>query len=183
MNDTTLGIIAAAVPLIIIGFFALRRLPWIFAFFVALVAVGIGYLETTGTMKEFGHQVRASLPAGMLPEHKKAMEGAPAEGGGEMKAAPTGEGGEMKAAPPAETPPPASGSMAPETPAPATPAPEATPPASESMAPETPAPAAPAPETTPAPSTEPAPAAPETPAPETKPDNSMAPATPAPANP
>lgn len=168
MNDTTLGIITAAVPLLIIGFFALRRLPWIFAFFVALVAVGIGYLQTTGTMKEFGHQVRAALPAGMIPEHKKAEEAAPSEGG------------EMKAAPPAETPAPTPPAAETTTPAPET-AP-ATPPASESMSPETPAPATPAPET-PAPSSEPAPAAPETPAPQSNPDNSMAPATPAPANP
>jgi outer membrane biosynthesis protein TonB len=158
MNDTTLGIIAAAVPLIVIGFFALRRMPWIFAFFVALVAVGIGYLQTTDTMKEIGHKVRVMLPAGVIPEHKKAEEGAPAEGG-VMKASP----------PPAET-------------APAAATPPATPPAAES----TPPPAAPAPESTPPapPASEPAPAAtpPATPAPESTPDNSNTPpAAPAPA--
>lgn len=166
MNDTTLGIIAAAVPLIVIGFFALRRLPWIFAFFVALVAVGIGYLQTTGAMKEFGHQVRVALPAGMIPEHKKAEEAAPAEGGA------------MKA-----LPPPAAES----TPAPAAPAPESTPPDGGAMKalPQSTEPAAPAPEATPStPSTtEPAPAAPETaPAPESKPEESTTPpAAPAPA--
>ncbi|MFA5956896.1 hypothetical protein [Hyphomicrobium sp.] len=164
MNDTTLGIIAAAVPLIIIGFFALRRMPWIFTFFVALVAVGIGYLQTTGTIKEFGHKVRVSLPAGILPEHKKAEESAP-------------EGGAMKALPPpaapaapetAPTPPPAAETA--PTP-PATPAPEAAP-----AAETTPPPAAPAPEAAPAtpPAAEPAPAPSETPP--------AAPA-PAPANP
>ena len=40
MNDTTIDTITAAVPLVVIGFFALRRSPWIFAFFVAFVAVG-----------------------------------------------------------------------------------------------------------------------------------------------
>lgn len=135
MNDTTLGIISAAVPLVIIGFFALRRLPWIFAFFIALVAVGIGYLTTTETMKEFGHKVRTTLPAGIIPEHKRAEE-APAEGGA------------MKALPPATAPE----SSSTQTPAaaptpPATPAPEATPPsppAAEST--PAPAPAAPAPQ-------------------------------------
>lgn len=137
MNDTTLGIIAAAVPLIIIGFFALRRLPWIFAFFLALVAVGIGYLHTTGAIKDFGHKVRVTLPAGMLPEHKKAEESAPAEGGA-MKALP----------PPAESTPPDGGAMKalpqatePATPPATEPAPAATPPATQ---PETP-PATPAP--------------------------------------
>lgn len=158
MNDTTLGIIAAAIPLIIIGFFALRRMPWIFAFFIALIAVGIGYLETTGTMKEFGHTVRATLPAGMLPEHKKVEEAAPPEGGA-MKALP----------PPAETP------AAPET----APTP---PPAAE--APPTPPATPPAAESTP-PAAEPAPAEPATPAPESTPANPTQPAepTPAPANP
>jgi outer membrane biosynthesis protein TonB len=140
MNDTTLGIIAAAVPLVIIGFFALRRLPWIFAFFIALVAVGIGYLTTTPTMKEFGHEVRTTLPAGMIPEHKRAEEAAPPEGGA-MKALP----------PPAEQAPPAAES------APAKPAEEAQPaqpPAAEPPAPAQPAeqppqPQAPAPQTPP----------------------------------
>ncbi|MFT3732278.1 MAG: hypothetical protein QM780_12825 [Hyphomicrobium sp.] len=166
MNDTTLGIIAAAVPLVIIGFFALRRLPWIFAFFLALVAVGIGYLETTGTMREFGHKVRVALPAGILPEHKKAEESAPADGGA------------MKALPPAETPAPATPPAAESAPTPpATPAPEA--PATPPPAAETaPAPAAPAPEAAPAtpPPAEPAPAAPDS-------TTTPAPATPAPANP
>ncbi|WP_423416037.1 hypothetical protein RLW55_07655 [Hyphomicrobium sp. B1] len=161
MNDTTLGIIALAVPLIIIGFFALRRLPWVFAFFVALVAVGIGYLHTTGAIKDIGHQVRVALPAGMIPEHKKAEEAEPAEGGA------------MKALPPPAEPAP----TPPATPPAAEPAP--TPPAAEST------PATPAPEATPStPSTtEPAPAAPETaPAPESKPEESTTPpAAPAPA--
>lgn len=161
MNDTTLGIIATAVPLIVIGFFALRRLPWIFAFFVALVAVGIGYLHTTGAIKDIGHEVRVSLPAGLIPEHKKAEEAAPAEGGA-MKALPPPA--EPAPTPPA-TPPAAESSPTP----PATPAPEATPPspppAAESV-PTTP-PATPAPEATPStPSTtEQPPAAPAAPAP------------------
>ena len=70
INDTALGLIVAAVPLLIIGFLALRRLPAVFAFFVVLLAVGLGYLETTGAVRDFGHKVRATLPAGMLPAHK-----------------------------------------------------------------------------------------------------------------
>lgn len=120
MNDTTLGIIAAAVPLIVIGFFALRRMPWIFAFFVALVAVGIGYLDTTGAVKDFGHKVRVALPEGIIPEHKKAEEAAPAEGAAMKAAAPAAPKSAPAAAPPAaETAPPA---PAPEA-APASPAP------------------------------------------------------------
>jgi hypothetical protein len=120
MNDTTLGIIAAAVPLLVIGFFVLRRMPWILAFFVALVGVGIGYLHTTGATRDIGHQVRAALPAGILPAHEQASEEtAPAEG----------------AAMKAETPP-----AAPE-PAPAAPAPTPAPESAPTPAPETQAPA------------------------------------------
>jgi hypothetical protein len=78
-------------------------MPWILAFFVALVGVGIGYLHTTGATRDIGHQVRAALPAGILPEHKKAAE--------ESAPAPA-EAPAMKA----ETPPPAA------EPAPAAPA-------------------------------------------------------------
>ena len=138
MNDTTLGIITAAVPLVIIGFFALRRMPWIFAFFLALIAVGIGYLETTGAMRDFGHQVRVALPAGMIPEHKKADEGAPAEGGAMKAAAPA------EPAPPATPPPAPAPEAAPATPPPAAePAPTPAPAAPETQ-PQTP-PAAPTP--------------------------------------
>jgi hypothetical protein len=143
MNNSTLGIIATAVPLIVIGFLALRRLPWIFAFFVALVAVGIGYLDTTGTMKDVGHKVRAALPAGMLPEHKRAEESAPSEGGA-MKALPPStapEGSSTQTPAAAPTPPPAAES----TPPPAAPSPETntSPPSPTPPAAPTPAPANP----------------------------------------
>ena len=141
INDTTLGLVSAAVPLLIIGFLILRRLPWIFAFFVALLAVGLGYLETTGAVRDFGHNVRAALPEGVLAP--KAHEAEPASGPAmapaEEKPA---EGPAMApASPPAE--PPAAATPTPETP-------PATPPAAE--------PATPAPETPPAQETTPAPA-------------------------
>ena len=146
VNNTVLGLVAAAVPLLIIGFFILRRLPWIFAFFVALLAVGLGYLETTGAIRDFGHNVRTVLPEGILKH--RTHEAEPAAG---------------PAMAPAETPAdgPAMAPASPPAAEPATPAPEATPaPAQE--------PAAPAPEATPAPASpettppaEPAPAQPQ----------------------
>lgn len=146
VNNTVLGLVAAAVPLLIIGFFILRRLPWIFAFFVALLAVGLGYLETTGAIRDFGHNVRTVLPEGILKHRTHETE--PAAG---------------PAMAPAETPAdgPAMAPASPPAAEPATPAPEATPaPAQEPAAPApeaTPTPAAP--ETTPP--AEPAPAQPQ----------------------
>jgi hypothetical protein len=144
ISDTVLGIIAAAVPLLSIGFFALRRLPAVFAFFVVLVAVGLGYLQTTGAMSDFGHTVRASLPAGVLPAAETSGEASPT-------VTPAAE------APAAETP-----AMAPEEPAmaPAEPEPSTTPPAESTTEPShdgsssttTPAPSEPS-TTTPAPAT------------------------------
>ena len=143
VNDTTLGLISAAVPLLIIGFLILRRLPWIFAFFVALLAVGLGYLQTTGAVREFGHNVRTVLPEGVVG--RKSQEATPATTPEEKPA-------EAPAMAPAEpvTPAPEQPSSEPATP------PE-TPPAA---APETTTP--PAQESTPAPST-------TTPAPESTP--------------
>ena len=154
VNDTTLGLVSAAVPLLIIGFLILRRLPWIFAFFVALLAVGLGYLETTGAVRDFGHNVRTVLPEGVLAH--KAHEAEPASGPA-MAPAPAeekpAEGPAMApASPPAETP-----AATPETPPaaePATPAPE-TPPAQESTPAPAPTPPADTNQTEPAPSQSP----------------------------
>jgi outer membrane biosynthesis protein TonB len=136
INDTTLGLIVAAVPLLIIGFLALRRLPAVFAFFVVLLAVGLGYLQTTGAIRDFGKEVRATLPAGMLPDRREAKPAADTS----TTTTPT-EAPAMAPAEPAPAPTPPAAEPAPEP----TPAPE-TPPASTEPAPTTPAPApAPAP--------------------------------------
>lgn len=156
VNDTTLGLVSAAVPLLIIGFLILRRLPWIFAFFVALLAVGLGYLETTGAVRDFGHNVRAVLPEGVVARkaHEAEPASAPAPAPAEEKPA---EGPAMApASPPAEQPattpeaPPAT----PPAAEPATPAPE-TPPAQESTPAPAPTPPADTNQTEPAPSQSP----------------------------
>ena len=124
INDTALGLIVAAVPLLIIGFLALRRLPAVFAFFVVLLAVGLVYLETTGAVRDFGHKVRATLPAGMLPAHKSTPPSdastttAPAMAPAEPAPAPTPPAVEPE---PAPANPPPSNEPAPATPAPANP--------------------------------------------------------------
>ncbi|MFA7307754.1 MAG: hypothetical protein WC026_13895 [Hyphomicrobium sp.] len=147
VNNTVLGLVAAAVPLLIIGFFILRRLPWIFAFFVALLAVGLGYLETTGAIREFGHNVRAVLPEGIVKH--KVHEAEPAAGPAMAPAETPADGPAMApASPPAEEP----------AAEPATPTPEATPAPDQAPAQEPAAPA-PAPEATPP--AEPAPAQPQ----------------------
>jgi len=147
VNDTTLGLVSAAVPLLIIGFLILRRLPWIFAFFVALLAVGLGYLETTGAVRDFGHKVRVALPEGVVASHHATETPAtkPAEAPAMAPASPPAEAPAMApASPPAEsTTTPASPPA--DQPAMAPASPSETPPASPPTAPES----TPAPSTTP----------------------------------
>jgi hypothetical protein len=143
VNDTTLGLVSAAVPLLIIGFLILRRLPWIFAFFVALLAVGLGYLETTGAVRDFGHKVRIALPQGIVGQHHATETPAtekPAEGPAMTPASPPAESTTPPASPPADQPamapatPPATPPAAPES----TPAPSTTPPADNNQTQPTP---------------------------------------------
>ena len=158
VNDTTLGLVSAAVPLLIIGFLILRRLPWIFAFFVALLAVGLGYLETTGAVRDFGHKVRVTLPEGVVGPHRvtetpaaeKPAEApamapaapAPAESTTTAPASPPADQPATTPATPSETPP-ATPPATPET----TPAPSPTPPADNNQT--QPAPSQTPPATTP----------------------------------
>ncbi|AGK59243.1 hypothetical protein HYPDE_37858 [Hyphomicrobium denitrificans 1NES1] len=147
VNNTVLGLVAAAVPLLIIGFFILRRLPWIFAFFVALLAVGLGYLETTGAVRDFGHKVRTVLPEGVLKN--RAHEAEPAAGPAMAPASPPAEQPATTETPPANPPAAEPATPAPETP-PAqetTPAPAPTPPANTNQT--EPAPSQSPPATTP----------------------------------
>jgi hypothetical protein len=107
ISNTVLGLISLGVPLLIIGFLALRRLPWVFAFFLALLAAGLGYIHSTGAARDIGRKVRAELPAGMLPERNAE----PAAGNTAAPASPPPEAPAMAPAPttpaPATTPPPA----------------------------------------------------------------------------
>lgn len=66
ITDTILGIISAGLPLLVIGALVLRKMPAVLAFYVALLAVGIGYLATTGAMQDVGVKVRPHIPASLL---------------------------------------------------------------------------------------------------------------------
>ncbi len=123
-DDLILGLVSAAVPLLLIGFLALRRLPAVFAFFIAAVAVGLGYLTTTGAVQHIGKEVRHHLPAGILPTSAPAkVDVTPPDAGPAMKPmTPPSPAPEPVPAPtptpPAATPPAPAPSP---TPAPATP--------------------------------------------------------------
>jgi hypothetical protein len=125
--ETILGFIALAVPAILIGGIVLGRSKPILWMYLVAIAVGLGYLYTTGTVDDVG---------------KKAVEyvGTP------PTPAPT----------PAAAPEPAAAPAAEPAPAPAPEAPPAAAPEAAPAAPETPPAAAPAP-TEPAPAPAPAP--------------------------
>jgi hypothetical protein len=57
MTPTIAGVLALALPLLLLGLLFLRRNGLVFLFYVALSAVGIGYLVTTGAIDDIGTQV------------------------------------------------------------------------------------------------------------------------------
>ncbi len=57
MTPTIAGVLALALPLLLIGLIFLRRNGTLFLFYIVLSAVGIGYLVTTGAIDEIGTQV------------------------------------------------------------------------------------------------------------------------------
>lgn len=75
MTPTIAGVLALALPLLLLGLLFLRRNGAVFLFFVVLCAVGIGYLYTTGTVDEIGS--KALELAGQVTA-EKAAEPAPA---------------------------------------------------------------------------------------------------------
>jgi hypothetical protein len=133
--ETILGFIALAVPAVLIGGIVLGRSKPILWMYLVAIAIGLGYLYTTGTVDDVGK--KAVEYVGTPPTPAPTPAAAP-----EPAAAPAPE-----AAPAAPEAPPAA------EPAPA-PAPEA-PPAAAPAAPETPpaeaAPSDPAPAPAPAP--------------------------------
>lgn len=56
MTPTIAGVLALALPLLLLGLLILRRNGSVFLFYVALCAVGIGYLVTTGAADDIGTQ-------------------------------------------------------------------------------------------------------------------------------
>jgi hypothetical protein len=75
MTPTIAGALALALPLLLVALLFLRRNIFVLLFFVALSAVGIGYLSTTGALDDIGQQVLTQV------EHytaEKAAEPAPA---------------------------------------------------------------------------------------------------------
>ncbi len=132
MTPTIAGILALAIPALLIGLLFLRRNGLLLLFYVVLCAVGIGYLTTTGAVDEIGRkafEIEGRVPS--IAPAEKAAEPAPA--------------------PDPATPEPAPASAA-EPPAPTAPAEPAPVPAPEAVPSETaPAPAAPSPAPAPAP--------------------------------
>ncbi len=61
MTPMIAGILALALPLLLIGLLFLRRNRAVFLFYLVLCAVGIGYLVTTGAIDDIGTQVLAWL--------------------------------------------------------------------------------------------------------------------------
>ncbi len=57
MTPTIAGLLALGLTLLLIGFVFLRGRGAIFMFYLALCAVGLGYLTTTGAVDDIGAKV------------------------------------------------------------------------------------------------------------------------------
>jgi hypothetical protein len=76
MTPTIAGVLALALPLLLLGLLILRRNGAVFLFYVVLCAVGIGYLVTTGAADDIGTQVLDLI--GRATTEKAAEPAAPA---------------------------------------------------------------------------------------------------------
>lgn len=55
MSETIVGLAVLGLPLILAGYIVLRQSKHVLWFYLALLAVGLGYLVTTGTTADIGH--------------------------------------------------------------------------------------------------------------------------------
>jgi len=76
MTPTIAGVLALALPLLLLGLLILRRNGAVFLFYVVLCAVGIGYLVTTGAADDIGTQALDLL--NQATSEKAAEPAAPA---------------------------------------------------------------------------------------------------------
>jgi hypothetical protein len=147
MNELHVGLAVLGVPLLLIGLIFLRRYRLAALVYLLAVVIGLGYLVTTGAVKDVGAEALKYINGEQPASAPAATESTPA---------PTPESTTPPAAAPAQPTP---------APAPATPDTTTTPSTPESSTtPSTPDSST----TTPAPSNEPAPSAPSdgtTPAP------------------
>ena len=122
MNETVIGILAIAVPALLIGGILLGRYRPVFWMYFAALVIGIGYLYTTGTVDDVGKQAigyvgtppPAATPAA-APEPIAAPEPAPAA----APAPAPSPAPEAAPAPAPETPPAAEPAPSEAAPAPA----------------------------------------------------------------
>jgi hypothetical protein len=76
MTPTIAGVLALALPLLLLGLLILRRNGAVFLFYVVLCAVGIGYLVTTGAADDIGTQALDLI--GQATSEKAAEPATPA---------------------------------------------------------------------------------------------------------
>lgn len=76
MTPTIAGVLALALPLLLLGLLILRRNGAVFLFYAVLCAVGIGYLVTTGAVDDIGAQVLDLI--GQATSEKAAEPASPA---------------------------------------------------------------------------------------------------------
>lgn len=110
MMELLAGIVALVIPVIVVGFIVLGRTRPVFLGYLAAMAVGIGYLITTGAVSDIGQSALAYLSADSDPAPNMAPKAQPTQA-----TAPAGapEAAPAPAAAPATEPAPAVEAAAP----------------------------------------------------------------------
>lgn len=78
MTPTIAGVLALALPLLLLGLLFLRRNGAVFLFYVVLCAVGIGYLVTTGAADDIGTQALDLIGQATTEKAAEPIPAAPA---------------------------------------------------------------------------------------------------------
>lgn len=94
MMDLFAGLLAIAVPALIVGFIVLGRTRPVFLMYIAAMVLGLGYLAVTGAVSDIGKQALAFVEKSGSPAPQMAPKAQPSG-----LAAP-----QPAAAPPVETP-------------------------------------------------------------------------------
>ncbi len=77
MSPFVAGLLALGLPLLVLGLLFLRRNVPVFVFYLVALAVGLGYLTTTGAVEDIG--TMALEKAGIVAEKAAELAPVPAE--------------------------------------------------------------------------------------------------------
>ena len=100
--DLLIGLAATAVPAYVVGYLMLNKNMPVFRMYLAMIAIGLGYLYFTGGLEDigatFGRHVKQAPAAAVTAPAAKPADHAPAADAPKAETAPAPAGAEPKPA-------------------------------------------------------------------------------------